>query len=62
MLVLIVVVVSMSVVVALLLPFLGVARFQSMLSWWTRQPPATIRAWSAVAVVFGLFILWSVLA
>ena len=53
---------ALSVAVALLLPFLGVARFQSLLSWWTRQPPAAIRAWSAVAMVFGSFILWSVLA
>ncbi len=53
---------ALSVVVALLLPFLGVVRFQSLLSWWCRQPPAAIRAWSAVALVFGLFILWSVLA
>ena len=52
----------LSVAVALLLPFLGVVRFQSLLSWWCRQPPAFIRAWSAVAVVFGSFILWSVLA
>ena len=52
----------LSAVVALLLPFLGVARFQAILSWWCRQPPAVIRVWSAAAVAFGSFVLWSVLA
>ena len=52
----------LSVGVAFLLPFLGLARFQSILSWWTRQPPAAIRAWSVVAMAFGIFILWTVLA
>ena len=52
----------LSVVAALLLPFLGVARFTSILSWWRRQPPAFIRTWSVMAVAFGGFILWSALA
>ncbi len=47
---------------ALVLPFLGVARFTSLLSWWRQQSPAFVRAWSAVAVVMGGFILWSVVA
>ena len=52
----------LSVAVALLLPFLGLARFQAILAWWCRQSPAVIRAWSVAAVVFGSFILWAVLA
>jgi hypothetical protein len=49
-----------SVASALVLPSLGLARFESILSWWSHRSPAFIRTWSAVAVVFGVFILWSV--
>ena len=52
----------LSVAVALLLPFLGLARFQAILAGWCRQPPAFIRTWSVMAVAFGGFILWSALA
>ena len=51
----------LSVVAAILLPFLGLARFQSILSWWCRQPPTVIQVWSVAAIAFGSFILWSVL-
>ena len=49
-----------SVVSALVLPLLGVSRFKSILSWWSSQSPAFMRVWLAVAVVLGVFILWSV--
>jgi len=49
-----------SVVSALVLPLLGVSRFKSMLSWWSSQSPGFMRIWSAVALVVGVFILWSV--
>ncbi|MFO1434539.1 MAG: hypothetical protein U1F76_31405 [Candidatus Competibacteraceae bacterium] len=52
----------LAIVAAILLPFLGLARFQVILAWWCRQPPAVIRAWSVAAVAFGSFVLWSVLA
>lgn len=45
---------------ALALPLLGMPRFQAILSWWSRQSPVVVRAWSAAAVVLGTFILWSV--
>jgi hypothetical protein len=45
---------------ALVLPFLGVARFTALLSWWCQQSAAFVRAWSAGAVVMGGFILWAV--
>ena len=51
-----------SVVSALVLPLVGVSRFKSMLSWWSSQSPGFMRVWSAVAVVVGVFILWSVVA
>jgi hypothetical protein len=49
-----------SVVSAFVLPLVGVSRFKSIVSWWSRQSPGFIRVWSAVAVVLGVFILWSV--
>jgi hypothetical protein len=51
-----------SVVSALLLPLVGVSRFKSILSWWSSQSLAFTRVWLAVAVVLGVFILWSVVA
>jgi hypothetical protein len=51
-----------SVVSAFVLPLLGVSRFKSILSWWFSQSPGFMRAWLAVAVVMGLFVLWSVVA
>lgn len=50
----------LSVVSALALPLMGISRFESILSWWSRQPPVFIRSWSAVAVAMGVFLLWSV--
>jgi hypothetical protein len=49
-----------SVVSALVLPLVGVSRFKSMLSWWSSQSPGFMRVWLAVAVVVGVFVLWSV--
>ena len=45
---------------AVALPLLGMPRFQSILSWWSRQSPIFVRAWSAATAVVGAFILWSV--
>jgi hypothetical protein len=52
----------LSMLSALVLPLLGVSRFESILSWWSRQSPGFIRSWSALAVVLGIFLLWSVVA
>jgi hypothetical protein len=49
-----------SMVSALVLPLIGVTRFKSILSWWFSRSPGFMRVWLAVAVVFGVFILWSV--
>lgn len=49
-----------SVASALALPLIGVSRFESILSWWSRQSPAFIRSWTALAVALGVFLLWSV--
>ncbi len=40
-------------------PFFGPERFRAVLAWWSARGPAFIRAWSLVAVAFGLFTAWS---
>ena len=50
----------LSVLSALVLPLLGLSRFESILTWWSRQSPAFIRSWSAAAVILGIFLFWSV--
>ena len=52
----------LSMLSALLLPLLSVSRFEFILSWWSRQSSGFIRSWSALAVVLGIFLLWSVVA
>jgi hypothetical protein len=49
-----------SVVSAIVLPLIGVSRFKSILSWWLGRSPGLMRVWLAVALVLGVFILWSV--
>jgi hypothetical protein len=44
------------------LPLMGVSRFKSILAWWSQQSPVFIRAWSAVAVLMGVFLICSVTA
>jgi len=51
-----------SVVSALVLPLIGISRFKSILSWWSSQSPGFMRVWLAVAMVLGVFILWSAVA
>jgi len=53
---------AVSVVSAIILPLIGVSRFKSLLAWWSRQSPAFMRAWSTVAVLTGVFLIWSVAA
>jgi hypothetical protein len=51
-----------SVVVAIVLPLIGVSRFKSLLARWSRQSPGFVRVWSAAAVLMGAFLFWSVAA
>jgi hypothetical protein len=51
-----------SVIAAFTLPLLGVSRYRSLVSWWSRQSPLFIRVWSTVAAGLGIFILWSILS
>jgi hypothetical protein len=51
-----------SIASAIMLPLIGVSRFKSLLAWWSRQSPAFMRTWSAVAVLIGVYLIWSVTA
>ena len=48
------------IVAGLFTPFFGVERSRTMLDWWSTQGPLFTRAWAIVAVVFGLFIVYTV--
>ena len=42
-----------------LLPILGLARFESMLDWWIARPPSFQQGWAAFAAALGLALLWA---
>jgi len=48
-----------AVLSAFSLPLVGTARFKALLAWWSRQSAAFVRAWSAIAVIIGIFFIWS---
>jgi len=52
----------LSVISAFGLPLIGVARFKSILHWWSARSPAVVRLWSGAAALMGAFLLWSVTA
>ena len=41
-----------------MIPLLGEERIGRMMRWWLDKPLTWIRAWSALAIVLGLFIAW----
>lgn len=51
----------LAVAAAVLLPFLGLARFKALIGWWAKMNPATQRLWCLVGVAFGGAILWALL-
>jgi hypothetical protein len=46
----------LSLVSAVLLPLLGRERLRPMIEWWISRPDGFLRAWSLVAVAFGIFV------
>ena len=40
--------------------FLGVERARAMVDWWSAQGPIVMRGWAALAMIFGLFIIYAV--
>lgn len=48
------------IVAGIAMPFIGLARFKSMIAWWLNKPPAFTRAWSVVTLALGVFFVWAV--
>lgn len=51
-----------SLAAALSVPLLGASRAEAFVGWWSSRSAAFIRCWSFVAVVFGLYLLWTLYA
>jgi hypothetical protein len=49
-----------SFLAGLALPQIGPVRFEKLIDWWLRQPPALMRAWCLAAAALGVFLLWSI--
>lgn len=45
------------IVAGVITPFVGVERARAIVDWWTVQGPIFMRAWAAIAVVLGVFII-----
>ncbi len=48
------------VVAGIAMPFIGLARFTSMVAWWLNKPPSFTRVWSVVTLALGVFFVWAV--
>ncbi len=48
------------VIAGLATPLVGVDRARDMVDWWSASGPIFMRAWAAIAVVLGLFIVYAV--
>jgi len=48
-----------AIVAAVVIPLMGVDRFKAMLGWWKKLSTPAMRAWSLLAVAFGVAILWA---
>jgi hypothetical protein len=51
---------ALIIVVGFITPFLGIERARAIVDWWSAQGAMFMRAWAAVAVTFGLFIIYAV--
>ena len=40
--------------------FLGLERAGRLADWWSAKPDGLLRAWSAVALTLGLYLVWAV--
>ena len=49
------------VVAGIAMPFIGLARFTSMVAWWLKKPPSFIRAWASATLVLGVFFVWAII-
>jgi hypothetical protein len=50
----------LSIITAVVAPILGSERVRAFIEWWTARPSGLIRAWAALATVFGVFLVLAV--
>jgi hypothetical protein len=50
----------LSLVSGAVTPFFGAHRFEAVLAWWRRRPPAFVRVWSLFVAAFGASLVWAV--
>ena len=48
------------VVAGIAMPFIGLARFKSMLAWWLNKPPSFTRVWAVATLALGVCFVWAV--
>lgn len=53
---------TVSILAGIVLPLMGSSRFESLLNWWLGQSAVFVRLWSLIALIFGGFLFWAVLA
>lgn len=53
---------AVSILAGILIPLMGSSRFAALLNWWVGQSALFVRLWSLIALIFGAFLLWAVLA
>ena len=51
---------ALIVIAGLATPFVGVDRARALVDWWSALGPVFMRAWAALAVALGLFIVYAV--
>lgn len=49
------------VVAGIAMPFIGLARFTSMVAWWLNKLPSFTRVWAVVTLALGVFFVWAVI-
>lgn len=49
------------VLAGIITPFFGVERAHAFVEWWSAQGTAFMRTWAALAIMFGLFVLYAVM-
>ena len=47
------------ILAGLVVPLMGAARIQRLVSWWLERSDATLRLWALFSIAFGAAILWS---
>jgi hypothetical protein len=51
---------GLSLLAAVALPLVGFERLRRFVQWWAERPSGFVRAWSAAALLFGVFVVVAV--